>query len=208
MKKYRKNLNFILGSIFVLLFIIWAVLVKKGVFTAFDSYVYEKVIAFKSNSLTGFMKFITNFASVKTTIILCVVSLVALLFKYKGIVFLVCNVIISTILNNVIKAILKVPRPHKLWLVEETGYSFPSGHSMAAISFYAFIIYLVFNSKLNKILKYIISIILSLLIVLIGISRVYLGVHNISDVIGAFMLSFALLMFTTGIINKKWRDKI
>lgn len=208
MKKYRKNLNFILGSIFVLLFIIWAVLVKKGVLTVFDSYVYEKVIAFKSNSLTGFMKFITNFASVKTTIILCVVSLMALLFKYKGTVFLVCNVIISTILNNVIKAILKVPRPHKLWLVEETGYSFPSGHSMAAISFYAFIIYLVFNSKLNKILKYIISIILSLLIVLIGISRVYLGVHNISDVIGAFMLSFALLMFTTGIINKKWRNKI
>ena len=93
-------------------------------------------------------------------------------------------------------------------LVKETGYSFPSGHSMAAISFYAFIIYLVFNSKLNKILKYIISIILSLLIVLIGISRVYLGVHNISDVIGAFMISFALLMFTTGFINKKWRDKI
>ncbi len=208
MKKYRKNLNFILGSIFVLLFIIWAVLVKKGVLTVFDSYVYEKVIAFKSNSLTGFMKFITNFASVKTTIILCVVSLMALLFKYKGTVFLDCNVIISTILNNVIKAILKVPRPHKLWLVEETGYSFPSGHSMAAISFYAFIIYLVFNSKLNKILKYIISIILSLLIVLIGISRVYLGVHNISDVIGAFMISFALLMFTTGFINKKWRDKI
>ena len=95
------------------------------------------------------------------------------------------------------------PRPEFLHLVEESGFSFPSGHSMAAFGFYGYFIYLISTSNLNKKIKIVLNIILSLLILLIGLSRVYLGVHYISDIVAGFIMSFIyLIIFTT--ITKKY----
>ena len=87
-------------------------------------------------------------------------------------------------------------------IIEESGYIFPSGHSMASMAFYGFIIFLVWKYvKTNK--KWIYTIVLSLLILLIGISRIYLGVHYASDVLAGFILTLAYLIIFTAIIDSK-----
>ena len=76
---------------------------------------------------------------------------------------------------------------------------------MASVSIYGIIIYLLLKSNLNKTIKYIGTISLSLLIVLIGISRIYLGAHFMSDIIGAILVSTIwLLAFTSIIEDKEW----
>lgn len=180
-----------------------AVLVHFGLTGSFDSAVYKFVIGFKSDSLTKVLLFITDFASVKGIVALCAISLIGLFWKYYKSLFLVLNVIVSTIFNVVIKNIMMVPRPNILRLTEETGYSFPSGHSMASVAFYGFVIYLILSSEMNKYLKIVLSTLFVILILVIGFSRIYLGVHNVSDVIAGHAISTGLLLADIMILKKR-----
>ena len=180
-----------------------AVLVHYGLTSSFDAAVYNFVIGLRSDSLTKTLLFITEFASVKGIVFLCAVSLIGLFWKYYKSLFLVLNVIVSTIFNVVIKNIMMVPRPNILRLAEETGYSFPSGHSMASVAFYGFTVYLILSSDMNKYLKIVFSSLLVILIIVIGFSRVYLGVHNASDVIAGYAISTGLLLADIMILKKR-----
>ena len=117
------------------------------------------------------------------------------------------NLSIVIISNRIIKTIVARPRPNDYNLIEESGYSFPSGHSMASLAFYGLLIYFAYKNIENKYIKNSICAILSTLIFLIGLSRVYLRVHYFSDVVGGFLLTAAyLVLFITiwiNIINKK-----
>ena len=199
MKKFNKIVMIVL----FLIFCVMAVLVHYGLTGSFDTAVYKFVIGFRSDSLTKVLLFITKFASVKEIVFLCAVSLIGLFWKYYKSLFLVLNVIVSTIFNVVLKNIMMVPRPNILRLAEETGYSFPSGHSMASVAFYGFIIYLILSSNMNKYLKIVFSSLLVILIIVIGFSRVYLGVHNASDVIAGYAISTGLLLADIMILKKK-----
>ena len=112
------------------------------------------------------------------------------------------NLIIVTLLNQGMKFILQRPRPTEYRIIEETGYSFPSGHSMVSMAFYGLLIYLIYKHIENKYLKWLLISILSLLIILIGFSRIYLGVHYVSDVIAGFLFSIAYLILFIKSINK------
>ena len=80
-------------------------------------------------------------------------------------------------------------------IVQESGYSFPSGHSMVATGFYGFLIYLIYKEVKNKKIKYPLIVFLSILILLIGISRIYLGAHYATDVIGGWIIGAVYLAF-------------
>lgn len=198
-----KKINRIIICVLFFIFCLMAALVHLGLTRSFDSAIYKFVISFRSGTLTKILLFITDFASVKGIIILCIFSLTGLFWKYYKSLFLVLNVIISTIFNVVLKNIMIVPRPNVLRLAEEAGYSFPSGHSMASVAFYGFVIYLVLSSNVNKYLKILLSSFIVVLIFTIGFSRVYLGVHNASDVIAGHVLSTGLLLTDIGILKKK-----
>ena len=107
-------------------------------------------------------------------------------------------------INQVLKHIFLRARPVGIKLITESGFSFPSGHSMVGVAFYGYLIYLIIYSNLDKWKKTLFSSLLVLLILLIGISRIYLGVHFASDVIGGFALSLAyLIVFINFIYIKK-----
>ena len=112
------------------------------------------------------------------------------------------NLVIVTILNQLLKGILQRPRPTEYRIIEETGYSFPSGHSMISMAFYGYLIYLIYKYVKNKYIKWISIVVLSLLICTIGISRIYLGVHYTSDVLGGFLISISYLVIFISAVNK------
>ena len=156
---------------------------------------------FKFNVSTPIAKFITNFGGA-----IFVISLTTILFfviKDKKIgISIITNLGIVTILNQIIKFIMQRPRPTEFRIIEETGYSFPSGHSMVSLAFYGYLIYLIYKYINNKHLKRTLIIILSVLICIIGVSRIYLGVHYTSDVLGGFLISISYLIIYISASNK------
>lgn len=153
-----------------------------------------------SDFVTPIAKFITNFGGAVFLSIATIALL--LLIKNKKIgLSIFSNIVIITILNQLLKRILRRPRPTELRIVEETGYSFPSGHSMVSMAFYGYLIYLIYRYIKNKYIKWSLIVLLSILICLIGISRIYLGVHYTSDVLGGFLLSISYLVVYISLIK-------
>ena len=103
------------------------------------------------------------------------------------------NLLVIAILNFVLKLIWMRPRPELDMLIYEDGFSFPSGHSMVSMAFYGYLIYLIYTYVDNRKVKWPLLIFLMLIILLIGFSRIYLGVHYASDVIGGFCFSIVYL---------------
>ena len=154
-----------------------------------------------SDFATPIAKFITNFGGAIFLIILTILLLVVL--KNKKVGLSICtNLVVVTILNQLLKRLLQRPRPTEFRIIEENGYSFPSGHSMVSMAFYGYLIYLIYRFVKNKYLKWISIVLLSLLICLIGISRIYLGVHYTSDVLGGFLISISYLVIYISVFNK------
>lgn len=150
-----------------------------------------------SDFATPIAKFITWFGSVVGLLSLTILFLVLIKNKFIG-WLMVINISMAAILNQALKFIIQRPRPVEYRLVEEKGFSFPSGHSMASTAFYGFLIYLIYKKVKNKYLKIGLITFLTLLIFSIGVSRIYLGVHYTSDVLAGFCISISyLIIFTT-----------
>ena len=196
-----KKIKWVIFVIAILIFSFLAYFVLEGKTGEFDSFIYKIVTFNKTDFISGFYKFITNFAS---GIMVGIISLVFFfLFKnkrYGGFIFL--NVFNIFVLNFVLKLLFMRDRPYELMIIDEVGYSFPSGHAMAAFGFYGFIIYLLWHFNLAKSAKIIFSVLLGVLIILIGVSRIYLGVHYASDVLAGYMVSLAYLILYITCVKK------
>ncbi|WP_242947041.1 phosphatase PAP2 family protein [Clostridium haemolyticum] len=101
-----------------------------------------------------------------------------------------------------LKFIVKRPRPTGNWLVNIHGYSFPSGHSVLSMTTALLIIYFVLTNLRNKGLAILLSIPIYIYGSLVGISRVYVGVHYISDVVGGWTLATICVFISLLIFNK------
>ena len=154
-----------------------------------------------SDFATPIAKFITNFGGAIILIILAPMLFIFIKNKKIGI-SVILNLIIITVLNQLLKRIVQRPHPTEFRIVEESGYSFPSGHSMVSMAFYGYLIYLIYKYVKNKYLKWISIILLSILICSIGISRIYLDVHYTSDVLGGFFISISYLIIYISAVNK------
>ena len=154
-----------------------------------------------SDFATPIAKFITNFGGAIFIIALTALLVIAIKNKKIGL-SIFTNLVIITVLNQSLKRILQRPRPTEYRIIQETGYSFPSGHSMISMAFYGYLIYLIYRYVRNKYIKWISISLLSILICLIGISRIYLGVHYTSDVLGGFLISISYLVIYISAVNK------
>lgn len=194
----QKNYK-ILSIIFSMLFLLVAILVKFDLLTTFDTFVYEMIIQFQSDRLTFFFRQITRFGNGEIVI---AIALLFLLIRKKLAIFCLINIILNNLLNNGLKFLMMRVRPNILRLIEIGGYSFPSGHAMISMAFYGLLIYFVHRLKYFKNIKILLYCVFVLIILLVGISRIYLGVHYASDVIGGYLASLAYLFVLISTIEK------
>lgn len=197
-----KNIKWIIALIAMVIFLAIAEDVFEKEIFEFDSIIYNFFVSKRNIYINNFFQFITNFGG---TICILIVTLICTIFiknkKYKIIIPL--NLVVSTLLNFSLKNLFERTRPDNMRLIEETGYSFPSGHAMVSTAVYGYLIYIAYKNIKNKKLRNLCCCILSLLIVFIGISRIYVGVHYVSDVIAGTCFSIMYLIVLTHITKEE-----
>ena len=202
------------GSFALLLFVILGYMVKfyPEQLVAFDSPIQTWLRGDFPTALTTFFKLVTSFIDPLGIIIW--VSALVLFFLYKKwkieAALLAGNLVLHGILIKLIKLVYQRSRPSILHLVEEGGYSFPSGHAMATAIVVGTLIIIVQQRMQNQQIKRLVQGLLLLFILTIMASRVYLGVHYPTDVIGGALMGFAILNIEFPFYDKlrfQWRFK-
>lgn len=108
------------------------------------------------------------------------------------------------VLNQLLKALFERARPDLFRLVAESGYSFPSGHSMVSFCVYGFFAYTFSRSVASVRLRIVAFLLMGVLVGVIGISRIYLGVHYPTDVMAGFVAGGTWLGFCVSWLH--WRE--
>jgi len=187
-------------TLLAFLYLTSAVIDKQTII--FDNTVTNVVFAFRQIWLTKIM-LLTTFLGSEAIIFGSVVIVIFLTLRKHRRETFIFSILLSMGLTTttLLKILLKVPRPHISALVIENSYSYPSGHSLNSLLFYGAISYFIYHFTKKKKISFLISTLAITLIFLIGISRIYLGVHHPSDVLAGYIAGFWL--FTTTIFVDK-----
>lgn len=188
MKSHLKN--YIIISLFAFILIATSVLFKATMKE--DLLLYYLLISIKNNILLSVATLLSFLGSIKGLIVVSF-FLVFILKSNKQRIFLFLDLIGSGLIINITKNIFLRERP----IIGQNllaDYSFPSGHTFIAITFYGFLLYLVMKDKKVSYRKLKEGVLL-FLIITIPLSRLILGVHYLTDVLGGITLGLAYLFF-------------
>lgn len=108
----------------------------------------------------------------------------------------------STALLHLLKGIFERSRPELPLFQSLNNYSFPSGHALSSFIFCSMLIWLIWESRWNKVVKWVLAVLLFLFSMLIGISRIVLRYHYASDVIAGFCLGFVWVLLSFWLFEK------
>ena len=202
------------GSFALLLFVILGYIVKfyPEMLVGFDQPIQTVIRGDLPNYLTILFRAITHLIDIP--VIITWVLLVAFIFyrkQWKMESFLMLgNLTLAGLLIVTFKNIYQRPRPEILHLVEEKGFSFPSGHSLAVTLMVGSLI-VIFSQRIkNQLWKRIIQILLGFYLLSVLVSRVYLGVHYPSDVLASLCVGLGVLFIEFPFYDKlrfQWRFK-
>lgn len=223
-----KKRKIVAGSCLIV-FIILTYLVSTRQELAFDTVIREWFYSLRTPWLTEVVKGITFMGNTKTIVLICVLLLAvpavigiierlgtkadrdsALkknsagwhITKKVGIP-VAAVAIVGSAINKTIKHIMMRPRPDvSLHLIEQGGWSFPSGHSISGLLLYGFLVWLLRRYVKDSRIVNAATVILTLLWIGIGLSRIYLGVHYPTDVLGGWTLGMVVMMTAIVIIDK------
>ena len=198
MRKWGKPLCFLLC---LLVFIVIAVNLDTDGLQDFDLRITRELAQARTPLVTAIMTGFTSLCGPVTLLIICLALMVLIRRKHYSIPIAV-NLMMSVFLNFSLKSFFVRARPPiEFRAIAETGFSFPSGHTMAATAFYGFLIYLVWQSDMRKAAKNALTALLSLLIAGVGFSRIYLGVHYCTDVLAGLAVAAGYLLIYTSIVG-------
>ena len=202
------------GSFALLLFMIIGYIVKfyPEMLVGFDQPIQTAIRGDLPETLTLLFRAITHLIDIP--VIISWVLIVAFIFyrkQWKMESYLMLgNLTLAGILIVTFKNIYQRPRPEILHLVEEKGFSFPSGHSLAVTIMVGTLIVILSQRIKNTVWRKIVQILLSLYIFSVLVSRIYLGVHYPSDVIASLCVGLGVLFMEFPFYDKlrfQWRFK-
>ena len=162
--------------------------------------------------LTFFLTIITDIGSPVGIGVLTAITFVILIWR-KLMVYGWLGVLIiagSAVVDETLKLIFRRARPELLSGGQHlSSYSFPSGHATGAICFFGFLIWLSWAFFKRPVLKILLTFLLVLVILLVGFSRIYLGVHYPTDVIGGYLAGgcWLIIVLSGNHILRKYRNQ-
>ncbi|MCG2419650.1 phosphatase PAP2 family protein [Aequorivita sp. F47161] len=177
---------------------------REDELSQYDQLISDFVISFRSPALTEFFIFVTNIGDVYGYLVMFAIAILASILYFKNWKYILQTIfvlLLASISNVLLKRLVDRARPGAEHLVVVETLSYPSGHAMSAMAFYGFLIYLFYRFKINRWIKYVITIFLITVILSIGISRIYLGVHYPSDVAGGFIAGLIWVFFCILLFN-------
>jgi len=186
-------------------FAVLAILVLNGTLQGFNDSVYTQIEKWISPLLTNIM---VGISSIGEWFIYLPIGLLFLIIpksRLKIGVPVTLAVCASAALNIVLKHIFAVERPDINRLITETGYGFPSGHAMNGTVFIGLCVCLFIGYIYKRPLKIAVVSISTIFMLLMGLSRIYLGVHSLTDILGGYLAGLIVLIIAILILqNKQW----
>lgn len=204
--KYKTSFQ-VTGSFFLVLFFIlgWIVKFHLSWLSGFDQW-FTDIVRASYPDLNSYQLFMTKFGNPLTVIILFACTALWMWYKKKRaetVWFVSGFIVIAGIINPLIKLFFMRERPSLTHLVVETSYSFPSGHAAGSIILYGSFLFLLPAFVQKRTLRTLLQLLMVFIIVSVGISRIYLGVHFPTDIIGGYLLSFSWLCLTYPVYREK-----
>ncbi|WP_158217537.1 phosphatase PAP2 family protein [Lottiidibacillus patelloidae] len=200
----KSNISMVIVFISILIFTYLAISIKEGSSFIIDAFASSIVDMIETEMLTAIMIGFTSLGSKAGIISMFLLGLLWAGIRYRHyapLLGLVITVAGGDFLNKKFKSLVGRDRPLINNEVEGVGHSFPSGHAMVALAFYGFLAYLIIMQLKKSSHKTIVVISVSIMILFIGLSRVYLHVHYLTDVIGGFAAGIAVLGLTVLLVN-------
>lgn len=204
----KKILNYSLLALIPFLIITVIITFNMNVIQHIDNRVTLSIISWRSPMLSSFFSAVTVLANpigITVTVLILSVVAYALTKKFHLTLWLILtNVIGSLVLNPLVKSIVQRSRPdEELRLVQESTFSFPSGHAFASMVAFGCVIVLLLLFLRSGTLQRVLVILSFVTILFIGFSRIFLGVHYLSDVIAGFSLGLFWLLLSLSIFIPK-----
>ncbi len=156
------------------------------------------IIAFRSEWLTKALVFFTYLGDWQVIIGLGIIAIIILgLLREKWKIFFLAAALISgEVIKELLKFLIHRQRPDAVFsLLPENGYAFPSGHAVMSVIFYGMVGYFIYQACKKKWQRIILLVATAILVFLIGYSRIYLGVHWISDILAGWLIGGVILAF-------------
>ena len=211
-KAYNQKLPYIIIVIIALIAVVASINIfieltetlKTEMLASLDEQVTQYVISFRTPALTDFFVFMTKVGDFYGYLVVLTVYLLVsrLIYKrWKYVLQTTLVLILASASNMMLKRFINRARPGIEHMVSVETLSYPSGHAMSAMAFYGFLIFLCTKFRINRFLKIGLISLFVFIILSIGISRIYLGVHYPSDIAGGYIAGLIWVAFCILILN-------
>ena len=199
----RDKAIYIVGFAGIIFFLIALILVLSGHASSIDDPIRYAFYSLRQNGLNDVISIFTLAGNWQAIIAVCVIFLVIpYTRKSIGLPLSIGNAVVL-LTNKAIKYIIHRARPDiSLFLISEDGFSFPSGHSISSMYTYGLLLYFVVTNVKNTAWKIVLTIVLTVLMFGIGLSRIFVGVHFPTDVLAGWSLGALAVMVTVWILQK------
>ncbi len=168
-----------------------------------DLTLQQAFINMRVNILTPFMKAVTHSTDTITIVILCAALVLLPATRLRIGLPLTAAALVNMGTYKAMKHIFLRARPDAVYhLVEQGGYAFPSGHSATSMLVYGLLFYLIGKYCHNQKLKVLLQAVCGILVLTVGPSRLYVGVHWATDVLAGWCVGAAVLMAAVYLIER------
>ncbi len=201
---------FILASVLLLAFVLltfWIAMsgAGSGSVNRLDRSIENNMVSFRTDqSLVNVMLAITDIGSPQVALVIVILLFfIIMIVRHKRVIELfLLGIVGGELLALIIKMVIERSRPVNVFMLAAQGYSYPSVHALLSVILFGGIAFLADHFARGRAVKWLITIISICLIFLVGFSRIFLGVHFATDVLGGWLLGGSILLFIAAIFKK------
>lgn len=177
---------------------------KTTILASSDTAISAYITGFRTPYLTKYFVFVTNLGDALGYLVvfaICTIVFYIAFKRWRYVAQLAFVMVLALSSNLILKQIINRARPEAEHLVSVETLSYPSGHAMMAMAFYGTLLFLISQFPIGKVFKITFITMCAILILSIGISRIYLGVHYPSDIAGGYIAGFVWVVFCVMVFN-------